>query len=103
MKRFLSWFLAVYVIVLTLAPCVDEEVTCREVQQIHATSPSEAQGGNQDTCSPFCTCSCCNISMEVAAPFVFHMIAPAPGELTHFFAPRTESFFTPSIWEPPKA
>jgi hypothetical protein len=103
MRRSLAAFLAVYVLVLTLAPCVDEEVTCREVQQIHATSPSEAQGDHQDTCSPFCTCSCCNISMEVAAPFVFPIITPIRGELTFFFAPRSESFFSPSIWEPPKA
>ena len=103
MTRLFTMLLAFYVLVLTLAPCVDYELNCCETQHIMA-SQADA-GGNashHDACSPFCTCSCCNLAMEVAMPYFLSTQSPQPQQFIFSFTPRFISFYSFTIWEPPK-
>lgn len=103
MKGIFAFFLAVYVLALTLEPCVDKEIHHPGSHMVCAAEMGHGTGADhKDVCSPFCTCSCCNIFMEVAA----HLLLPATpiqqNTLGFFYNPQLTSIFLPSIWDPPK-
>jgi hypothetical protein len=104
MKGIVAFFLAVYVLALTLDPCVDKEIRCTGS---HVTTAADSDHGtgtdHKDLCSPFCTCSCCNISMEVAAPLILPATPIRQSTLSYFYNPQLTSAFLSSVWDPPKA
>lgn len=103
-KGILAFFLAVYVVALTLNPCVDKEISCPGSHvENHGNSDQGAGDEHKDLCSPFCTCNCCNISMEVAAPMLLPATPILQNTLTYFYNPQLLSVFLPSIWDPPKS
>jgi hypothetical protein len=104
MKRLLSVALSVYVLTLVLTPCVDNLIPGQETQctQVVATH-SDSHADHHDSCSPFCTCSCCNISMEVTTGLTFTASVPDYNEIALFFNAQVSETFHPQIWQPPKA
>ena len=104
MRRVLAFFLALYVIALTLDPCVDNEATCSAATQlVKETGTPDHGNSHQDLCSPFCTCNCCSLSMEVAAAFFLPATPVLYSTLPYFFEPRPVSAYPAPVWEPPKA
>ncbi|MEI6456637.1 MAG: DUF6660 family protein [bacterium] len=104
MKGLLAVFLAFYILGLTLVPCVDKEMNCQIKEQIQtSSSASDSHESHSDFCSPFCHCSCCNLSMEVGAPLIIASVAPPLQILTFSGISGIFSDFTFPVWEPPKA
>jgi len=98
-----AMMLACYVLALTMAPCVDDVLNCCETAHISASHA--ATGGHadhHDSCSPFCTCSCCSLAMEVALSFFVNADAPRPQKVIFSFDPGFISSFSHTIWLPPK-
>jgi hypothetical protein len=103
-RRFYALILAMYVLALTFDPCVDADRSCTGLQVSEQESGNPGTGAeHKDLCSPFCTCSCCNLSMEVAAALILPATPICMENPTCFFDPQLVSFFIHSIWEPPKA
>ena len=57
-----------------------------------------------DTCSPFCICSCCSTVIDIPIKLPFQIKNPPPTpERTPSFAPDIiHSSFFPTIWQPPR-
>ena len=57
-----------------------------------------------DTCSPFCVCSCCSSALDtpVKLPFQVKSPPPIPARVPTFLPNITHSSFHSSIWQPPK-
>jgi hypothetical protein len=104
MKKFLSYFLIVYLLSLTLLPCNDREVhSGAGMHEMIDTGQAGNNDSHQDCCSPLCTCSCCSLPFETAKVFIVaHSFSP-PRTFVFFFNPQIESHYFFSIWEPPKA
>jgi hypothetical protein len=103
--RLFQVILAVYMLSLSLVPCSDKEndicsVSAADIATHSDTSHTE---DHEDTCTPFCTCSCCGsgvafISFEgftIAEPI--SSVSPNP-----VFDQIAVTTFNHSIWQPPK-
>ncbi|MEI7664004.1 MAG: DUF6660 family protein [Bacteroidota bacterium] len=102
--KIFTLLLAWYVLSLSMAPCVDTSLDFRVPQHVCAGHPSNDAGADHhDSCSPFCTCSCCNLAMEVEPSCMVTIASCQPQKRTFSFTPRFISCFTYVIWEPPKA
>ena len=104
MKRVVSLFLSIYIILLTLAPCVDNDndlIQTGQVTVLNHHSPSHDL--QHDGCSPFCTCTCCSISSEVQGAFMEIKDQTLPRFIPFNFTYTFLSSYRFSIWEPPKA
>lgn len=57
-----------------------------------------------DTCSPFCVCSCCSTVIDVPEklPFQATLPPPIPSKTPSFTPNINPSAFLTSIWQPPK-
>jgi hypothetical protein len=89
---------------LTLDPCVDSDRDCTgSGTAISEQGTADADAGHADLCSPFCTCNCCSVSMEVASILILPVTSVHYSILPCFFEPQPVSVFYPPVWEPPKA
>ncbi len=100
--KFLAAILSIYVLVLTLLPCVDVP-TDNLLHKTELTKAStEKHTDDGDHCSPFCTCQCC------ASPMVSHFqmfnFQTATILEQRIFSYHNLDYTSPfySIWQPPK-
>ncbi|MCK9203811.1 MAG: hypothetical protein M0P58_05155 [Bacteroidales bacterium] len=104
MNRILAILLALYILVLTFIPCVDETLHCCEITHLAlTTTTNDTHSDQHDTCSPFCTCSCCSLAMEITLPMVMIFVNSDPLRLEVWDIIPLHSSLISSIWEPPKA
>ncbi|MBD1362571.1 hypothetical protein IDJ77_02005 [Mucilaginibacter sp. ZT4R22] len=66
--RYIAFIFSFYFTLLTLLPCQDRDdmigsITHVTLQKNH--SPNDERG--QETCPPFCTCSCCSTARQLTA------------------------------------
>jgi len=64
--KLITSILIVIVFAANLAPCFDVNVKLKgdEITQIASSDDTQHQT-SQDSCSPFCTCSCCVMSVDL--------------------------------------
>ena len=105
MKKILSYLLIVYILTLTLMPCLDKEVHSGAGihEMINPGQPANDDDDHKDCCSPLCTCSCCSLSIETAKIFLVTLDFQQQKTLVFFYNPQIVSHYLFSIWEPPKA
>ena len=102
MKRFFHILLSIYIIALTIMPCVDEVhgVSCSETEVCSTTPGQEHQ--DLDQCSPFCDCNCCGISMiTVISHFNIEIHAIAVEKLAFYHRDLPVNYYS-LPWHPPK-
>ncbi len=102
MKYFVL-LISVYCTFLAILPCQDREDVAAQVTRViiqkgHAT-PERC---GQETCPPFCNCTCCSSARQIASKpvlcvFTKEVVSIYP-EIT---IPRTQSKAI-SIWQPPQ-
>lgn len=105
--RFTSIILMVYVMVLTFIPCSDRMTESHT--HLHSgteqSSHQEHHDCSKDSCTPFCTCSCCGISLTVANFHVFNLEKPIESyaniDLTEKEYPLVSND-QENIWQPPQ-
>ncbi|WP_312697803.1 DUF6660 family protein [Sphingobacterium mizutaii] len=105
--RFASVILMVYVMVLTFIPCSDRMTESHT--HLHSgteqSSHQEQHDCSKDSCTPFCTCSCCGISLTVANFHVFNLEKPIESyaniDLTEKEYPLVSND-QENIWQPPQ-
>jgi hypothetical protein len=64
--KYLAIIFCLYITILTLIPCQDREDFAEgkeNVSSIQKQAKSVEHNG-QETCPPFCTCSCCSVSRD---------------------------------------
>lgn len=102
----------IYMLALSLVPCGDGgggivEVINHffEIEQQHISDHEEHSNDcGDDTCSPFCICSCCSASIDTPSDMTYinrHIfrISKQMLSLLSSFYPHNFHF---SIWHPPK-
>jgi hypothetical protein len=92
-----------FIFYLVTIPCVDEIIHI-EKSMLENTTPQghSCNHEDQDSCSPFCVCSCCGI-VVVLTNIIFDS-QPVFIQETEFLSIYTEtsSNFFQSFWQPPK-
>ena len=100
--KHLTYILSLYILVLTVIPCIDvhQVGTLQKIEQ--AGTASNNHSAEKDHCSPFCTCQCC------ASPIVFNAFAVDFKRFEYSqkyhseYASDSISSPSASIWQPPK-
>jgi hypothetical protein len=108
-SKFLTSFLIVYIVMLLTQHCQDfqagsNEVASKSVASISTFIPAGSEP-DSETCSPFCMCGCCGISVAhqevtVLAITDYSLVA-AVNSLPLYQSP-SDSTYVVSIWQPPK-
>jgi len=105
-RKLFTFFFIIYTVVLLTQPCQDFQAASLELKQTVTSGsiPSDSEAGSE-TCSPFCICGCCGLSVVHHGPtttaiserieFTENML------VSIYYAPLTNSFIDP-IWQPPK-
>lgn len=102
MMKFFACILSVYVLTLTIIPCVD---VCQNkyIQNVELSkSASDSQHPNADQCSPFCTCTCCTLSIVFQDCSIQFSCLPIYKEHQTAYKSSYISSLHSSIWQPPK-
>lgn len=104
-KYILALFLAITILVISFYPCADRYVSSMVQTEVASTEAFETQHKehSSDACSPFCTCVCCAVSVNLALPNytlpqLLLTLATAKTLLPYPFV-ETVVYH---IWQPPK-
>jgi len=90
---------------LFLQPCSDSKNCCQDSDaRTYQENHNHAQD-NDDSCSPFCQCICCNISVVTFYSNFPKLISPTQILVTKIVVTKDVSFvskYQENIWQPPK-
>lgn len=103
--RFFFLLLGLYLLGLSFMPCRDRHgIEGKKGTSITMLSSNESHEDADDSCTPFCTCSCCAISINYTP--LFRLVAVKPFTFSRQF-PLYQEKATHSniynIWQPPKS
>ncbi|WP_394341843.1 DUF6660 family protein [Sphingobacterium corticibacter] len=101
--RLITMLLLTYLMALIVMPCSDAVAVVRadDLPELY----HQHNENTTDSCSPFCTCPCCGISIE--HPSYYNLEISTPLFSCWTVEPVIEQFvmadtFLPSVWQPPK-
>ncbi|RZK37506.1 MAG: hypothetical protein EOO90_25035 [Pedobacter sp.] len=88
---------------LTLMPCQDREDSSAHISLPNFQKASKANDHPQkETCTPFCTCSCCSVSRDFIQPRTFFSIIEiSPSQYSRYRTPALAEQFI-EIYQPPQ-
>src|SRR5574337_1056919 len=101
--RIFCLLFAFYVTALTIMPCND--VHAGKVASNIPLTIGQAQDHHErdnDVCSPFCTCTCCSVSVTFVAHFNNVSITPPGHEITFAALTQNPQSSAGDHWQPPK-
>jgi hypothetical protein len=99
--RLFAFILSLFVLTLSFVPCTDNE-TCEE-HDTELGADHHDHEGDEDTCSPFCSCVCCGVQGIVVYTFHFSFIETEPitaSACSNYVTSESNYFY--SFWQPPK-
>ncbi|HQW70475.1 MAG: hypothetical protein IPO45_17075 [Saprospiraceae bacterium] len=106
MKLF-TFIFSFYLMALAMIPCHDIYNECNDKDKSEVAANHDHQSDENDFCSPFCTCSCCNTAITDVISFyvLSHSIAPKLNETSTVSIYEFSYFssFNGKIWQPPKS
>jgi hypothetical protein len=101
--KVLCLLLGMYVLYMVSLPCVDEAIDLNKtLTELSTAHHQHHDTKHTDSCSPFCVCACCSVTVDLTA-FVFET-DPArsiQSQLMPFYKESVSSYFQP-IWQPPQ-
>jgi hypothetical protein len=109
MKK-ISTIISIYFLALAILPCADEAGWClfdlEDVfgVELHETTDHSHEKECGDHCSPFCVCSCCQMTVRLPVKASFELtiripVLSTPNSLTSSLSDLTS---LNDIWQPPK-
>ncbi|WP_407667016.1 DUF6660 family protein [Mucilaginibacter sabulilitoris] len=101
--RYIAFIFSVYFILLAVLPCQDREdmianVMHVTIQKSHA--PNDERG--QETCPPFCTCSCCSTARHLTTKQNITVFSKTVTRDYPEFAIPAVQEQPINIWQPPQ-
>ncbi|HEY6142870.1 MAG TPA: DUF6660 family protein [Flavobacterium sp.] len=102
--KIINCIFSIYLIVLSCLPCADLEVSSLSHSSQEISSSTDKHSHNiNDTCSPFCVCSCCG--NQVFVDYTNYSFSSFK-KIIDTKVPEYQSIFSSvyfgSIWQPPQ-
>ena len=100
--RLSAFILAILVLVLSCVPCKDTSFASKGDYAKHLTKTAPDDDAHDDSCSPFCHCSCC------ASVSIQHQVTALQEPLPSFAVLHTPRYVASirevsiPVWQPPK-
>lgn len=98
----LVYFLLVHLFALTLFPCADVPCANEPKQATEETAFHNSHNSENDTCSPFCVCACCAMSVHLEKMMPFNTPVQVYNDLVATSMPFYKHLHEIAIWNPPK-
>lgn len=103
MKAFRVIF-TMYIFYLLMLPCVDDVVQLTPSSEFQITQQTDHQHHlPYDACSPFCFCSCCNVTVALTNFFFDTKPVLTCQDISVPIIQGIAFDFIPYIWQPPKS
>jgi hypothetical protein len=101
--KFFVFMLSFYMLALNCFPCGDsQECNLKQEQEISVTTSHQDHTPNTETCTPFCSCSCCAAS-AFYQPVLYAKTIPLDFQSFKFHNKADfSSYDFHSVWQPPK-
>lgn len=100
--RFFCFILSVYIIGLTVIPCIDQPLE-KHIEKSEVAGDAGHQHSDGDDCSPLCTCNCCATSVIQQDVFIhFNNFALLQEFKLPEYVSAVTSDFLSAIWQPPQ-
>ncbi|MDN3584955.1 DUF6660 family protein [Mucilaginibacter flavus] len=101
--KYIAFIFSIYFTLLALLPCQDREdmiasVMHVTIQKSHA--PSDERG--QETCPPFCTCSCCSTARHLTATVAIGVFTKTIASVYPDYSIPAVQEQPINIWQPPQ-
>jgi hypothetical protein len=97
--KIVAVILSLYIIALTMVPCVDNHLTGSEA----ATELCQKNNDSDiDLCSPFCTCDCCGTIISFELLVFFNSITVTPSVQKFYFRTPDVTEIAIAFWQPPR-
>ncbi|SDK17063.1 DUF6660 family protein [Flavobacterium noncentrifugens] len=103
--KWIAILLSLYISLLACKPCADGETISGNSQSIALKKATHSHENQEDSCSPFCICSCCGVQIfHFAQPVVYHFATVLPVIKTQipFYKTSFISGYFGSVWQPPQ-
>ena len=94
-----------YMVMLSIAPCGDQEecgVDYGRYYTVLNVSHDSASSHGVESCTPFCSCNCCSISIMENLPFVEITINEEIWDLNILYSNSNALGTLTVIWQPPQ-
>lgn len=99
--------LSLYMATLSVLPCSDMHNECKDFKaKTEFARQHNHSEDNDDNCSPFCTCSCCNAYVTVFPFQPLTLSDPSAFYRAEKFSIQRCSFargYLGNVWQPPRA
>lgn len=104
--KFFAYIFSIYILALSVMPCSDASNDCRSKTEVAERADAHShKSDHNDTCSPFCTCTCCGTTASTNLGVYKLCIKKTPVSSKITF-PRRDfvlvSNFYGNIWQPPE-
>lgn len=106
--HYLTVFLAINLLVLSMLPCTDNETGIPPKRSVSVFSQEaghehESHDHHQETCSPLCACQCCATAITfIQLDYTLTEPDKVLGDPKVAIWQNFYSFFHHAIWQPPK-
>lgn len=103
--RLFTSFIALYMVLLSLAPCGDKKdckLFSNQLTTISAADHNSGGSHTEEACTPFCSCSCCSISMLKSNNIFATKINEEYRDININYSNARLPLTAHSIWQPPK-
>ncbi|TCK80918.1 hypothetical protein C8N28_2673 [Albibacterium bauzanense] len=103
--RLFTSFIALYMVLLSLAPCGDKKdckINSTQPSSISIADHSSEGSHTEEACTPFCSCSCCSISMLKSNNVYPTKINEEHRDININYSNARLPLTAHSIWQPPK-
>lgn len=104
--KFLVIILSLYITLLACTPCVDGDGVTFASTEVAAKDVDHSHDHTNDSCTPFCICSCCGIQvLNYTQPITYNPMVitrPAAVKETPSYKSQFISGYFGSIWQPPQ-
>ena len=110
----LTYILSIYLLLLSVLPCVDGLVCTDDVPTQHSCSHTidgttaenaTTEDGHEHeagVCSPFCSCDCCSTSLFDFIQILDYQLIIIPSISYTFLEEPPFQDFSHAVWQPPK-
>lgn len=101
--KIVSWLIVIIILVVNFMPCKDNNAGTIETNRISRTIEEHGHSKSDfDSCSPFCTCSCCNTPTYINQTVYIRTISlMLKKKYVDMYSANTASISL-SVWQPPK-
>jgi hypothetical protein len=100
--RIFCILLSIYFLTLSALPCTDEQVGAEKQDTELTVAGHTSHDHEQETCSPFCICACCGVSVFLSMNTCEIRITEVPVNNSIPFVSGQVLEVPQSIWQPPK-